>query len=45
MLDYMTDVIEPDFVFWTGDNTPHDIYENTSEEEIEHVIKVSDMIR
>lgn len=32
MLDYVTaneDLI-PDMVFWTGDSTPHDVWENTS---------------
>ena len=45
MLDYMVEEIDPDFVLWTGDNSAHDIWENTSEQEIAYTIKVSDMLR
>lgn len=29
MLDFIADEIQPDIVFWTGDNNVHNVWENT----------------
>jgi sphingomyelin phosphodiesterase len=31
MLEHVRDVVKPDIMFWTGDNSPHDTYANTSD--------------
>lgn len=43
MLDYVTgnEELIPDMLFWTGDSTPHDVWMNTSQETIDHVVKAS----
>lgn len=33
MLDYIKNTIKPDIIFWTGDNSPHDIWEITPDED------------
>jgi len=31
MLEYVVNEIQPDVIFWTGDNSAHDIWKNTVE--------------
>jgi hypothetical protein len=44
MLDYITSSLEVDMLFWTGDNSPHNIWYNTEEECAAYTIKVSQML-
>ena len=39
------DEIQPDLIIFGGDNSAHNIYDNTSEEVTEYTIKVSDMLK
>ena len=32
MLEYVKENIEPDMFFWTGDNSPHNVWANDNEE-------------
>ena len=32
MLDYIVNTVKPDLIFWTGDNSAHDLWRNTAEE-------------
>ena len=41
MLNYIVNDIKPDFIIWTGDNSAHDIWKNTSDEVVEYTIKVT----
>jgi len=41
MFEYIRDVIEPDVLFWTGDMTPHNVWENTNEEVIMYQYVIS----
>jgi len=45
MLDYMVSEVNPDMIFWTGDNSPHNIWYNTQEECTHYTIKVSQMLQ
>lgn len=45
MLDHVVAENMPDMVFWTGDNTPHDVWSNTADETVAYVVKVSEMIK
>ena len=36
MLDYIVNEVQPDLILWTGDNSAHDIYQNTQTEVIEY---------
>ena len=40
MFEYVRDVIKPDVLFWTGDMSPHSVWENTNEEvtEVNYVV-------
>jgi sphingomyelin phosphodiesterase len=31
LLDYIINEVKPDIVFWTGDNSPHNTFDNTEE--------------
>ena len=44
MLDHVVAEDLPDMIFWTGDNTPHDVQSNTADETVAYVVKVSEMI-
>jgi sphingomyelin phosphodiesterase len=44
MLDYVRDEIKPDLFFWTGDNSAHDVWENTDDEVISYVANITDSI-
>lgn len=45
MFQYIADVIQPDLLIWTGDNSPHSIWENDLEEVIMATTNVTNMIR
>jgi hypothetical protein len=45
MFVYIRDVIKPDVIFWTGDNSPHSIWENNEEEVIEAMYNMTLMIQ
>ena len=40
MFEFMRDELKPDVLFWTGDMSPHSVWENSNEEvaEVNHVI-------
>ena len=37
--------IKPDVIFWTGDNSPHNIWENSEDEVIRSTKIVTDMLK
>ena len=45
MLNFVSDEIKPDMVFWTGDNTAHNVWSNTADETVMYTVTVSTMIR
>ena len=45
MLDFATSQELPDMMFWTGDNSAHNIWDNTEDESVNYTIKVSQMIK
>ena len=44
MFDYIRDVVKPDIVIWTGDNSPHTVWSNTVEEVLDSTHNVTQMI-
>ena len=45
MLAYIKQVIRPDLIFWTGDNSAHNIWSNSNEEVIAATANVTQMIK
>jgi sphingomyelin phosphodiesterase len=45
MFEYIANEVQPDLVIWTGDNSPHVIWENDQREVIEATKNVTEMIR
>ena len=45
MLEYIVTEVKPDILFWTGDNSPHNVYNNTEEEVTNYTIHVTEMIK
>jgi len=45
MLKFVTDEIKPDMVFWTGDNTAHNVWSNTADETLMYTTTVTTMIK
>jgi hypothetical protein len=45
MLDHVTATDVPDLIFWTGDNSAHDIWSNTRDESVDYTVKVSQMLK
>lgn len=45
MLDFMAEEIKPDMMFWTGDNSPHDIWYNNEVQCTDYTITVTEMIQ
>lgn len=37
--------IRPDIIFWTGDNSPHNVWSNTENEVIDSTISLTNMIK
>ena len=44
MLDHLAQVVKPDLMFWTGDNSTHNVWSNTADEDVMYTITVSNMI-
>jgi len=44
MFDFIRDTIKPDVLFWTGDNSPHSIWDNTPEEVISSTANVTNLM-
>ena len=45
MLEFITETIKPDLVFWTGDNSTHNVWSNTADEDVIYTIVVTTMIQ
>ena len=45
MLSFITEEMKPDIVFWTGDNTAHNVWDNTADETAIYTITVTNMIK
>ena len=45
MLNFITDELKPDIVFWTGDNTAHNVWDNTADETAIYTITVTNMMK
>lgn len=45
MLDYVRDEINPEVIFWTGDNAPHDIWSVTNEEAALGIVNMTKIIK
>jgi sphingomyelin phosphodiesterase len=44
--DYMRDLdVQPDLIFWTGDNTAHDIWNQSVKENVEYTVKISEWLQ
>ncbi len=41
MLDHIVANDVPDMIFWTGDNSAHDIWSNDANESVSYTVKVS----
>jgi sphingomyelin phosphodiesterase len=44
MFEYIKDTIKPDALLWTGDNSPHSIWDNTPEEVIDSTGNITTMM-
>ena len=44
MFEYIRDEIKPDIIVWTGDNSPHSIWDNTAEEVIDATANITLML-
>jgi hypothetical protein len=44
MLDFIVADIKPDMFFWTGDNSAHDVWENTEQEITQYTVDISNML-
>lgn len=45
MLDFVKTEVKPDLLFWTGDNSPHNVWSNSNEEVAEATVNVTKMIK
>ena len=47
MLDYIVqdESSLPDMVFWTGDNSAHDVWSNTADDSVSYTVTVSQMLK
>jgi len=44
-LDYIVSEVKPDVVFWTGDNSSHNVWDNTQDEVIGYTETLTDMLK
>lgn len=44
MLEYIRDEIKPDLLVWTGDNSAHNVWDNTQEEIISYVQNITETV-
>ena len=45
MMQYVVSEIAPDMIFWTGDNTVHDVWKTTLEEVSEYTKVATDYMK
>ena len=45
MMDYVAQEVKPDMIFWTGDNSAHNIWENTEQEVTRYTEVVTNIIK
>jgi len=45
MFDFIKEEVKPDLMFWTGDNSAHDVWENTENEVINYTQAITDAIK
>lgn len=45
MLDFVAAEINPDMFIWTGDNSSHNVWDNTVEEVTQYTIDITNMIK
>lgn len=45
MMDYVAQEVKPDMLFWTGDNSAHNIWENTEQEVTRYTEVVTNIIK
>lgn len=45
MLNFVKTEIKPDMLFWTGDNSPHDVWENNNADVTQSTVNITNMIR
>lgn len=45
MLDYVKTEIKPDMFIWTGDNSAHNVWDNTVEEVTEYTVSITETIK
>lgn len=45
LMENVVNVQKPDILFWTGDNSPHNIWDNTMEEVTDYTKSVTDIIK
>ena len=44
-MDYIVNEVKPDVLFWTGDNSSHNVNNNTQEEVLNYNIVTTQMIK
>ena len=44
MLEHVRDEIQPDAFFWTGDNSAHNVWDNTQDEIIDYTVNITQTI-
>ena len=44
-MDYIVNEVKPDVIFWTGDNSSHNIWDNTLEEVTHYTELVTNVIK
>lgn len=45
MMQFIANDLNPDMMFWTGDNAAHNDWDNSVEEVIDYTVSISDMIK
>jgi 3',5'-cyclic AMP phosphodiesterase CpdA len=45
MLDFVKTEIKPDMFIWTGDNSAHNVWDNTVEEVTEYTVSITETIK
>jgi len=45
MLEYVRDTVKPDMFIWTGDNSAHNVWNNTNDEVTAYVVNITETIK
>jgi UDP-2,3-diacylglucosamine pyrophosphatase LpxH len=45
MLTYIRDEIKPDILFWTGDNSAHDVWKSSHQEIVDYTANITNTIK